>query len=350
MRYQSHPTFDEKGFPVDRDGSPTPLFLMGVVGSTAEERQESTKRSYTSFNKLCDRFNEKYNNLFNLNYLLSNPEDFIERLASVEGEYPTLGLNLSINLQALTGDRIKDLRSFLVYYLSFESIPPWIAYLIDEQLDRLLVSTEIVRGSISAKVGKNENIDAEYELYENSYTRRRIKYTQSSQRYLECLTIYKTYTLLGREHANLLLEGIYGKNTLEVWKMKAKNKASSFVTVRAKKIIIKDRIRRRGNSHSSSDPNSLRSQKGRLSKMIQKEQEVINLEEQIERIKRKQAALFERRLDAFLALEDTSLTREERRIAFKSILGDSYLPEEEGSDTSEGIQFQKGGSKNEENS
>lgn len=313
----------------DKDGSPSPFFLQSVVGSLAEERRTSSPRSYFVYNRKVRNFHQKFSNYFNLHYLFSNCADFLEKLASVEGEYPDLGLALNINLQKLTGDRIKGIRSFLIYYISLEEVPPWIEYLVNEQLDRLLSEKDVIRGNIKCKVDSKADIPDKFVVYGETYTRRYIEYKQSSQRFIECLTLYKSYLLLGRHQAKQLIEQLYSRTTIEVWRKQAERAARNLDLVRISQIHVKEKIRRRGNSHSSSDPNSKRNQRRKVNEMMKKEEEVRILEETILRIKSKQAKLFEKRLDAFLALEDTSLSKEERRLLFNSILGDSYIPEKE---------------------
>jgi hypothetical protein len=326
MNNQNLP-FDGNGFPLDRDGNPTPLFLQGTVGSLAEERKQSSdlqKKKVRDYNKERSKVLRKFpelcsTSLFNF---LTNPSETLERLASVRSEYPSVDLDLNLNIGTLILQKVSLLRNFLIWYLYQTNIPKWIEFLIFQELDRLLVPEKLVEGNVSLYEQVQDEQTGENVRKTRDTPKVRITYT--SQKYKEALIIYKLLTIRGREETLKIVETIYSKDNLKKWYETGLSLVTTFKVISIPRAKFKEKIRRRGYSRSSMDPNSLNAQKGRLEKMISKSQQNQEYEETIERIKLKQAQLFERRLDAFLALEDDSLPVEAKKEVFSSLLGENF--------------------------
>lgn len=324
-RYREN--IDEKGFPLDSDGSPTPLFLETVVGSLAEERRDQINlraQRAKRYNKLrefaLEKLEKRKYSVFNL---LVSPDEVIEKLASLRGEYPDLDFDLNINVGSVIKQKVSSIRSFLFWFISLEEIPGWLEMLFCEQFDSILIPEKLISGSVRYSELRS-NIEYYEQIGEDPELSKYIQITENSQKFREALAIYQIYQVYGRTEAWQLVNQIYSENTLKKWIQTGESLARNYCVIRCPRYVFKDKVRRRGYSHSSHDPNSLRSQKGKVSKMIQESSVNQQLEETISRIKLKQAQLFEKRLDVFLELE-SDLPQEIKKEVFQRLL-DETIP------------------------
>lgn len=328
-----NPSYDEKGFPLDRDGSPTPLFLQGTLGSLAEERRfqpnfaKSRERMYNKERGKAFRELEAtcQPDLFNF---LTNPNEMLAKLASLRSSYPNLTLDVNVNVGTIIKQKVSLIRSFLIWYLSLKEVPKWIDWMICQEFDRILLPEKLIQGSIPSLRRKGEEDQREEGSGETEQYSPKIRLSYNSQKFREALALYSLYQIIGREETWSLITEIYSEQTLKQWKQTGESLARSHCVVTIPRYTVREKVRRRGYAHSSTDPNSLRSQKGRIIKMINQEQEVQELEDTISRIKLKQAQLFEKRLDALLALQ-AEVPKEIKKEVFNHLIGETIPVEGE---------------------
>jgi hypothetical protein len=198
--------------------------------------------------------------------------------------------------------------------------------MICQEIDRILLPEKLIEGSISAIELQELDDEGMPISSEKEYCTPRIVLSYNSQKFREALAIYSLYQTIGREQTWEFINQIYSEKTIEVWIKIGKNLALNHCALTIPRYAVREKVRRRGYAHTSNDPNSLRSQKGRISKMMTNEQEIQELEATISRIKVKQAQLFERRLDALLAIQ-SEIPKEIKREVFQSLVGNT-LPVE----------------------
>lgn len=261
-----------------------PYWLEGIQGSLAEERRLSNSKKEILYN--CQVRNARRTQAARLKALdyLSNPDSLDIKLSELWARYPSLEVYFEFSIQKIVKTNMRLLRSFvLFYYLNPELFPGYIKFLVEEELDFLL-STE--------------------------------SFTKNQKIINEILAIRKIFLLNDKETSFCLLRNIYREENLDRWCTTAKKLLSSYQVIYIPKSRTKEKIRRRGYRESHSNKHKSKDQRGEVSMSREAQQ----LEETKRRIREKQALLFERRLDAFLALEDPNIDPAERKKIFNEIL------------------------------
>lgn len=279
----------EEEFPTDKEGNPTPTWLETVLGSTSEERRNSKPKSYQSYNRQVSKARRTLSSDFSLDKLLTNEEEYIIQLSVLEARFPTLTWYRGINVQELCQSKMKLLRSFLLYYYSLE-VSPWIEMEIEESLDLILTKERLQSG------GKT---------------------------FRECFAIRQIFILCGRTIGMEILSQIYSKENIQRWIRTGKSLAISAQTVKIPYANPKTKIRRRGNRGSSTNNLKMKffnSKRKGDPVMVTKSPESQELEEIKQRILKKQAILFEQRLDSFLQITSPSVPISQKRELFNQLV------------------------------
>lgn len=262
-----------------------PYWLEKVQGSLAQERQQSFSQKIQTYNQKVFEARKYLNasgQIYAKNYF-SNPDLLDIKLSELWARYPSLQISFNLNIQELTQSNTRLLRGFVVWFYLQENLSKYIVYEIEEQLDHLT---------------------------------RTDGYPKNQKVLKEILIIRKIFHVLDRDLAIHFLYSIYRKENLDKWLQTAETLIRKYKIIKIPDIKVKEKVRRRGYRESHS--NKHKSKDWRKEVMMSKEART--LEEIKNDIRRKQALLFERRLDAFLALEDSNLPLNRRKEIFNSLL------------------------------
>lgn len=267
-----------------------PYWLDGVQGSLSEERRNSTSRKVVLYNsqvKKARSFNRS--KPLTLRDLLNNLRALDLKLSELWSLYPSLEIRFSINVSNLTKRSSKLLRCFLIYFYSHNSeFPKYINYEIELEFERILESEE--RNPISPQILQ------------------------------ELRAIRYFYLTLGSPEADVLLEQLYSKENLERWiELGSKLVDGYRDLIQIPYIRLKPKVQRRGYRESHSNKRKSRDQRLEVAMST----EVRTIEEIKASILKKQALLFEKRLDSYLAMTDQDIPLSERREIFRSIVTES---------------------------
>jgi hypothetical protein len=191
------------------------------------------------------------------------------------------------------------LRSFLIYYY-LADFPDWLRFYIEESLDSILKLERIPSG------GKT---------------------------FREAFTIRSIFLNLGKDLGFQQLCGIYRRDNLQKWYETGRKLSSTYQIVKIPYARVKEKIRRRGYHETSSNkPYKIRNSRDWNKQglplkakgdpiMVKESNTSIELEETRQRILLKQAKLFEKRLDDYLALADPELTPSVKRTVYENLIG-----------------------------
>lgn len=262
-----------------------PSWLQGVQGSLAEERQQSQIKKVEAYNDLvrkARKFDYLTGQLF-ANKYITNPGLLDIKLSDLWVRYPSLTISFEFNVQKLTQSNTRLLRGFVIWFYHQENLSEYIKYEIESQLDRLLLEDE---------------------------------YPKNQKILKEILIIRKLFILLEKDLALHILYSLYKEDNLKRWIRTTESLLRGYKVVKVQYVTVKEKVRRRGHRSSQSNKHKSKDQRGE----VIMSNEARELEEIKQRIKKKQAILFERRLDAFLAMEDSNLPITERKKIFNALL------------------------------
>jgi hypothetical protein len=130
------------------------------------------------------------------------------------------------------------------------------------------------------------------------------------------LIIRKLFLLLEKDLAIHILYSLYKEDNLKRWYQTTELLVKKYKVVKIQYVEVKEKVRRRGHRSSHSNKRITKDQRGE----VKMSKEARELEEIKLRIRKKQAILFERRLDAFLAMEDSNLPLAARKEIFNALL------------------------------
>lgn len=286
-----------KGHAADGDGSPSPFWLESIRGSTSLERSSSGPKNFESYNRKVRKARKLANKELTLENLLLRENEFLMKLSALEARYPSTTFEFYVNIQDLVKSNMKLLRSFLIYYIQIE-VSPWIEFLIEEGLDRIL---------------KQEKLKSGGKTFRENYI------------------IRQTYILLGKPECLQLLRRIYSEDNLSKWYRTGKNLSKSSEVIKIPYARVKEKVRRRGYHESSTNKFKTKSfQKRRKESpvMVNKSPEAQELEQTRERILLKQAKLFEQRLNRYLEIESSETTPEKKKELFNSLVEAEFLEDQ----------------------
>lgn len=291
-------------YPVDGDQVCSPYWLEKTLGSLAEERRKSPTKQYYAYNRQVEKARRFFKEDFSLLNLLLYPENFNIKLSDLEALYPSLSFFLQINIQDLTKSNQRLLRSFLIFYYQLEEIPKWISYLVEEELDKILQVK---------------------------------KYSSGGKVFRENFIIRQSFITLGKLSALELLKGIYSEQNLEKWNKTGRSLCKSSKVIKIPYAIVRERIRRRGYKESSSNNHKSKSQEGR----VKMSKENRSLEEIKQSILKKQALMFERRLDAYLAMTDPDVDKIIKKQIFEHLLDYEFSEDSDHSTLDEKLKIEE---------
>ena len=285
----SYLEYEEEKYPesdeiIDSDRTFSPYWLETVVGSLAEERRNSRTKSYRIYNLKARKASNFAKEHFSLLQLLDQPDHFLIKLSDLEALYPSLTVFFRINIQELTQSNQRLLRSFLLFYYQQE-VDPWIKYLIEESLDKILTKERFL--------------------------------TNKEKVFRENFIIRQTFQLLGKDQGLQTIKNIYSDQNLLRWYKTGENLVKQYCCVKIPSVYLKERIRRRGYKESSSNNPKRSKDQGRR---VKESMENRTLEEIKQEILRKQAILFERRLDSYLQLEDPNIPKSKKKEIFSNLV------------------------------
>lgn len=302
-----------------------PAWLEPIQGSLASERQVSENRfseeKELEFQKYFSRINRKTRFSRTLNYYFfsseekqrsfekGNPlnknslippevkfdeEQFNIKLSQLRQWYPDLSIDIRFNLGQVLESKVKRIRAVLLYYYSdlYFRIPSWLRFYIEEFFDKILKSEKAVQ--------------TDSKTFKECYIIR------------ECF--YATPDLF-----NSIIEGCYSASNIKRWKEYGRRLLSRTEILVFDYKFVRQKVRRRGyhESHNCNNRN-LKDFKQTIRPKERKEvnmsEEARTIEEIRESIIKKQALLFEKRLDDFLSLSSEELSSEDKKILFNKIL------------------------------
>lgn len=313
-----------------------------IASERAKPRRDNRANAYNNRRRSALK---QYGDCFTVKHYLKKPDDFIIKLSESEARYPDLQFNLNVNVQEACNSDYRKLRSLLIWYLHLEE--SWLDFYFDESFGKLLspenmliVTTSTKGEKIStlrperqikflkrAKVDKitKERIP-ETEVYGYKSLEQPIKlfketnpyvrYKDRGSRFLECIVIFQQYLILGRQATLELLHQVYDQENIQRWKSNGEKIISGYRIVRIPSYSKKDKQRKRGYRNTSSSNKITKNQEVK----VMQSEESIELEKTLQRIKLKQAQLFEQRLDNYLQLCSEELSKVEKRQAFQGLL------------------------------
>lgn len=267
-----------------------PYWLEGVQGSLAEERRKSNSRKaeiYNSKVKAARSYNRA--NPLKLRDYLNNPELLNIKLSALWSLYPSLEIRFSLDVSNLCRRSSKLLRNFLIYFYKCKKIfPQWIQFEIELEFDRLL------EGEDHCPI--------------------------SPQLLQELKAIRHIFLVLEETEANIILENLYSEENLKHWVAVGKSLVDNYQgLIQIPYARLKPKVRRRG--YRESHANKRKSRDQRLE--VAMSQESRSIEEIKASILKKQALLFEKRLDEYLRLADQDIPIQERKETFRAIITES---------------------------
>lgn len=258
-----------------------PSWLDGIQGSLAEERLTSRNR----LKKELTLQRRKLRPFLRGNSLLkfaSDPESITIKLSECWARVPSASVSLDVNLQKATNSNSKQLRSFLIWYYFQDGISEEAKFLIEADLDRIL----------------------DLGVYSNSKIHK------------ENLIIRQSFLILETNQARDLIRTFYSSSNLERWSKRGKELAEKIQVITFRGSTPSEKKRKRG--HRESHSNKHKAIDGR--RVVNMDESTQSLEEIKQRILKKQALLFEQRLDRYLRLEDPDLPPDQKKKIYLSLL------------------------------
>jgi hypothetical protein len=263
-----------------------PSWLEGVQGSLAEERRQNQIQKVKAYNDLiakARKFDYAQGQLF-ADKFFTNPGLLDIKLSELWVRYPSLTISYNFNIQQLTRSSTRLLRGFVIWFYQQENLSEYIKYEIESQLDTLLLTDN--------------------------------KYPKNQKVLKEILIIRKLFLFLEKDLAIHILYSLYKEDNLKRWYQTTELLVKKYKVVKIQYVEVKEKVRRRGHRSSHSNKRITKDQRGE----VKMSKEARELEEIKLRIRKKQAILFERRLDAFLAMEDSNLPLAARKEIFNALL------------------------------
>ena len=174
----------------------------------------------------------------------------------------------------------------MLAWYNLEKVPQWLNFLVEEELDQILSVESIYANS---KIFRENHI------------------------------IRQTFLVLGKDLGNEILRSVYQEENLQRWTKTGMNLIQAYEVVKIPLFNVKQTIRRRGHRGSHSNKHKSRDERRRVMESIENR----SLEEIKRDILKKQALLFEHRLELYLQLEEKDIPRNERREIFNRLLDDT---------------------------
>lgn len=279
LRRQDRESKDAKDF--------GPYWLEGIQGSLAEERRKSKpngEHAYNSKVKSAWRLLKKSQQP--LGKFFISPDIYNIQLSELWSLYPDLTVSLQVDLTKIVRRKSSLLRNFLIYYYTHpDKFHSWIKMEIEEEIDRCLRQEDTFR--ISPRLLQ------------------------------EMKAIRKIFLVLGKDEGLFLLHQIYSEENLRRWIASIEGIfAENYLPFYIPQSHTAEKVRRRGYKESHPNKRKSKNQEGE----INMSSDARTLEEIRESILKKQAILFEKRLDEFLRLEDPEIPQVVKKQMFREIV------------------------------
>lgn len=263
-----------------------PYWLDGVQGSLAEERRQSKSDKTKFYNTQVSKARRELRRLrLDLRSLLSDPESWNIKLSQLWSRYPSLEISYVLDVSVISKRKSKLLRCFLIYYYSnIESFPKFIQWEVEQSLDK------IFEGEDAPPI--------------------------SPQLLSELKLIRRIFLLLGPLGIEVL-NNIYSQDNLDHWIGVGKSLVDNYYgLVRIPYARVRRKVYKRGYRESHCNKHKSKDQRGE----VMMSEEARTLDQIKQDILRKQALLFERRLDEFLSLSDQEALLINRKEAFRQLV------------------------------
>lgn len=275
-----------------------PYWLEKVQGSLAEERRKPSPNKDLAYNKQVSKARRtSRQDPLSLKDFLVQPEKLNIKLSLLWSLYPSLQIFVDLDVQKITKRSSRHLRSFMIYFYHHnQDFPSWVKWLIEENFDKILRGEDC--SCISPRI------------------------------LMELKAIRYIFLVLGSTEGFLQLTQIYSKKNLDHWEEVAEELISSYTNlINIPVRRVRQKVWKRGYKESHSNKHKSKDQRGEVAMST----EGRSIEEIKQSILKKQAILFERRLDEFLQLSNEELSQTEKKEIFRNLLeeGIPREPDEE---------------------